>query len=109
MSSYPIAHKFPDLVIVIPPLHELLIDSSFSTLKEHLPVRGETPSDCWKNFRRPCAKACSHLRETKRSIIYIVVMVCPSLARSFTSSWNASVIAAWFAESGLVSLNHRKQ
>src|SRR5262245_9227989 len=52
----------------------------FLDFKEHLRVRGETPSDSCKNFRRLSAKACSHLRETKRSIIYIVLRVCPSLA-----------------------------
>src|SRR6266498_1846391 len=50
MSSYPIAHKFPDFVIVDPPLHELLIDSSFPTLKETLFVRGETPLSVLPRF-----------------------------------------------------------
>src|SRR5262245_15631163 len=95
------AQEFSDFAIVIPPLHKLLIGSSFSTLNECSLFEERLQAIPGKTSGGFPRKACSHLRETKRSIIYIVVMVCPSLARSFTSSWSSCVIAAWFAESGL--------
>src|SRR5262249_35323525 len=53
MSSYPIAHKFPDFFIVDPPLRrEILIDSSFSTLKVRLPTRRDTALSVLPDTRR---------------------------------------------------------